>query len=95
MKEFIKQSEPSSIHFQVHSTELDEEDPWKGLLAATMFATRATYHTILQAMPMQLAFGRDAILNTKFEADWSYIKECKQKLIKENNKCENTTHVNH
>ena len=32
-------------------------DPWSGILAATMFAARATYHTTLQASPMQLVFG--------------------------------------
>ena len=46
-------------------------DPWSGILAATMFAVRATYHTTLQAYPMQLIFGRDAILNIKHVADWS------------------------
>ena len=40
-------------------------DPWSGILAATMFAIRATYHTTLQASPMKLVFGRDAILNIK------------------------------
>jgi hypothetical protein len=39
-----------------------------------MYATRATIHTTLKAAPMQLVFGRDAVLNTKFEADWKYIK---------------------
>jgi hypothetical protein len=24
--------------------EVDEDDPWSGILAAVMFATRATYH---------------------------------------------------
>eukprot|EP00957_Ditylum_brightwellii_P142406 10849792-Ditylum_brightwellii.AAC.1 len=28
--------------FQVNSTELDEDDPWSGILGAVMFATRAT-----------------------------------------------------
>ena len=32
-------------------------DPWSGILAATMFAVRATYHTTLQESPMQLVFG--------------------------------------
>ena len=32
---------------------VDETDPWAGILAATMFAVRATYHTTLQASPMQ------------------------------------------
>ena len=38
-------------------------NPWSVILAATMFAVRATYHTTLQASPMQLVFVRDAILN--------------------------------
>ncbi len=34
-------------------------------------------------------FGRDALLNVSFEADWQYIKERKQKLIIQNNNKEN------
>ena len=40
-------------------------DPWSGILAATMFAVHATYHTTLQAYPMLLVFCQDAILNIK------------------------------
>ena len=54
---------------------LDNDDPWSGPLSAAMFALRATYHTTLQASPAQLVFGRDAILNTRFEADWHLIKQ--------------------
>ena len=60
-----------------------------------MFATRATYHTTLQATPAQLVFGRDAILNTQFEANWKYIKERKQKLIEQNNECKNKKQLVH
>ena len=60
-----------------------------------MFATRATYHTTLQATPPQLVFGRDAILNTKFEADWNFIRQRKQKLILTNNQRENMKRVEH
>jgi hypothetical protein len=38
---------------------------------------------------MQLVFGRDAIHNVKFQADWQYIKERKQRLINQNNEREN------
>ena len=48
-------------------------DPWSGILAATMFAVRATYHTTLQTSPMQLVFGRYAIFNIKHVADWEHI----------------------
>ena len=44
---------------------------------------------------MQLVFGRDAILNTKFEADWKLIKERKQRLVNENNRRENMKRRKH
>ena len=53
-------------------------DPWSGILAATMFSVCATYHTTLQASPMQLVFGRYAILNIKHVADWEHIRKRKQ-----------------
>jgi hypothetical protein len=74
---------------------LDEEDPWSGILAAAMFAIRATYHTTLKATPMQLVFGRDALLNISFEANWYYIKKCKQKIIEANNERENSKCIPH
>jgi RNase H-like domain found in reverse transcriptase/Reverse transcriptase (RNA-dependent DNA polymerase)/Integrase zinc binding domain len=74
---------------------LDPDDPWSGILAATMFAVRATYHTTLQATPSQLVFGRDAILNTKFEANWNLIRTQKQKMIRKNNQKENSKRIAH
>ena len=46
------------------------KNSWSGILAATMFAVRTTYHRTLQAFLMQLVFGRDAILKIKHVADW-------------------------
>ena len=60
---------------------IDNKDPWSGILAATMFAVRATYQKTLQASPMQLVFGRDAILNIKHVADWEHIRQRKQLRI--------------
>ena len=68
---------------------MDSNDPWTGILAATMFAVRATYHTTLQASPMQLVFGRDAILNITRITDWEHIRQRKQARINENNRREN------
>ena len=70
-------------------------DPWSGILDATMFAVRATYHTTLQAFPMQLVFGRDAILNIKHVANWERIWQRKQLRINHNNKQENMRRNNH
>eukprot|EP00957_Ditylum_brightwellii_P189474 14422192-Ditylum_brightwellii.AAC.1 len=61
--------------FQVHSTKLDEDDPWSGILGAVMFAMRATVHSTSRATPTQLVFGLGAMLNVQHEANWTYIKE--------------------
>ena len=81
--------------FRVQENELDEEDPWGGILSATMFATRATVHTTLQKNPMQLVFGRDAILNISHDACWKIIKDKKQKQIIKNNARENKSRIDH
>jgi len=81
--------------FQIGQIEINEEDPWTGVLAATMFATRATYHTTTQATPAQLVFGRDAILNIKFDANWRLIRERKQRAINTNNQKENKKRISH
>ena len=70
-------------------------DPWSGILAAIMFAIRATYHTILQTSPMQLVFCWDAILNIKHVSDWEQIRQRKQFQINHNNKRENMRRNNH
>ena len=60
-----------------------------------MFAVRATYHTTLQASPMQLVIGRYAILNIKHVADWEHIRQRKQLQINHNFKRENMHQNNH
>jgi hypothetical protein len=67
--------------FELHDNYLDEDDPWKGILAATAFPICATYHTTLQKSPGQLVFGRDMILNIQHTANWEYIRARKQCLI--------------
>ena len=81
--------------FTDHFGELDEERPWQGIIAAAKFACHATIHTTLNASPTQLVFGRDAILNTRYEADWNVIRERKQKRINYNNQKENAKRIQH
>eukprot|EP00957_Ditylum_brightwellii_P072386 5501629-Ditylum_brightwellii.AAC.1 len=81
--------------FEVHSTDIDEKDPWTGILSAVRFTTRATVHTTMQATPMQPVFGRDAILNVKYEVDWNCIKQRREILIRKNNEQENKKRKTH
>ena len=69
--------------------------PWSGIQAATMFAVRVTYHTTLQASPMQLVFGWDAILNIKHVANREHIWQRKKLWINHNNKRKNMHQNNH
>ena len=70
-------------------------DPWSGILSATMFAVRETYHTTIQESPIQLVFVQDAILNIKHVADWEHIWQRKQEQINRNNKRKNMRRNNH
>ena len=89
------------VHQMVRSSnikdarDLDSDAPWQGVLSAVRQAMRSLVHTTLRATPTQLVFGRDAILNVSFEADWQYIKERKQRLIIQNNKRENAKRIPH
>ena len=75
--------------------DLDPFFGWDGILAACRKAMNSTVHTTSRATPTQLVFGRDAMLNASFEADWQFIRERKQRLIVQNNKRENATRVAH
>ena len=81
--------------FELEDNYLDEDDPWKGILSATAFAVRSTFHTTLQSSPGQLVFGRDMIFNIQHTANWEYIKQRKQQLIHKNNKRENAGRIEH
>src|SRR5210317_1943070 len=81
--------------FELEDNYLDKTDPWKGILSATAFAVRSTFHTTLRKTSGQLVFGRDMILNVKHEADWEYIRQRKQKLINQNNQNKNAKQIPH
>ena len=81
--------------FKIQGMVLDDVNPWDGILAATMFALRATVHTTTQHTPAQLVFGRDSIMNTRHEANWQLIKTRKQNLIDKGNARENRKRTEH
>jgi hypothetical protein len=81
--------------FELENNYLDDNDPWKGILSATAFAVRSTFHTTLQNTPGQLVFWRDMILNVKHEANLEYIGARKQNIIIKNNEDENAKRIPH
>jgi transposase InsO family protein len=81
--------------FELESKHLNEDDPWKGILSATAFAVRSTFHASLQSTPGQLVFGSDTIFNIQHIANCEFIKQRKQKIINLNNKKQNVNCVQH
>jgi len=75
--------------------DLDEVFRFQGVLATCRKAMNSTVHTTSRAMPTQLVFGHDTMLNASFQADWQFIKDRKHRLILQNNKRENTKRTPH
>ena len=75
--------------------DLDKDYTWMGVLSAVRDAVRCVVHTTTRATPTQLVFGRDALLNISFEADWQCIKAREQHRIVQNNKAENMKRREH
>ncbi len=81
--------------FELQTNHLDEDNPWKGILSASAFAIRCTYHTTLHSSPGQLIFGRDLTFNFKHTSNWDVIRQRREMLIRENNKRENAKRIPH
>ena len=83
----IVESVHKTVHQMIDTTgvkDKDDIDPrweFQGILSAIRRAVNSTVHTTLRATPSQLVFGRDALLNVSFEADWETIRKRKQRLI--------------
>ena len=67
---------------------LNDENSWDDILTPTMFALRATVHTMTWNTLTQLVFGQDSILNTRHKANWQLIEKHTQDLINKGNKQE-------
>jgi hypothetical protein len=95
--ERIHQVVHNMIRVQAISGKKDVKETYKleGVLAAVRSAVLSVVHTTTRATPTQLVFGRDALLNISFEADWQYIKERKQRRIVQNNRKENSKRIPH
>jgi transposase InsO family protein len=51
----------------------DYEDPWSDILAQAAWAIRSTVHTLYDATPGQLVFGRDMIYDLSFKPEWDKL----------------------
>ena len=75
--------------------EFDELDMWSPILASVAYAVRCSHHSTLNATPGQLVFGRDMLLDLKFEPNYEQMWAKKQKRIKYDNIRENSKRAAH
>ena len=95
MVEHAYQTIHNMIYTQILHSKHDLPDGWIGVLMAVALGMCATIHTTNCDSPTQLMFGHNHFLNVNFEADWQYIKHCKQCMIVQNNKRKNAKRTSH
>ena len=81
--------------FELEQQDLNEENPFEEFLAAAAWALRSTYHSVLDATPGQLVFGRDMLLPVQFKANWGAIALRRKERILRDNIRENKTRLPH
>jgi hypothetical protein len=64
--------------FELEGNYLGEDDPWKGILSATVFAVQQIFRTSVQSTQGQLVFGRHMIFIIQHINNWEYMKQRKQ-----------------
>ena len=79
--------------FELEERDLDTKDPFGSFLSAAAYAIRSTYHTVLEASPAELVFGRHMLLPVKFNADWQAIQAKRQKRMEDSNARENASRI--
>jgi hypothetical protein len=81
--------------FEDNNRDLPPIMPFRSFISAASWAIRSTYHTMLQATPGQLVFGRDMLLSIPIRADWAQINIQKQGPIDKGVLCKNATRIQH
>ncbi|GMF46035.1 unnamed protein product [Phytophthora fragariaefolia] len=55
---------------KMRTQEITTSEEWENFLHNTTVAARASNHSMLKASPVQLAFGRDMLVDLEHKADW-------------------------
>ncbi|OWZ10035.1 Pol Polyprotein [Phytophthora megakarya] len=78
---------------KMRTQELSTQEEWADFLNNTMFALRASNHSMLKASPAQLAFGRDMLVDIAHQTDWKAEHQRKVDQVRTHNERENKGRV--
>ena len=70
--------------YELEEYDFDYNDPWSSILAECAWAIRSTAHTIMDATPAQLVFGRDMLFDLSFKVQWKEIRKRKLEALRKN-----------
>jgi len=65
--------------YELEKFEFDYNDPWSQILSNCTWAIRLTVHSILDATPAQIVFGRDMLFDLSFTTNFKDLLNKKQK----------------
>ena len=74
---------------------VDEDEPWSGILAASVFLILSTKNRMKGYIPGQLICFHDMILPIKHTVDWELIRQKNQTQINKYNIRNNRNQVDH
>jgi hypothetical protein len=80
---------------ELEDHDFDYQDPWSQILANCAWAIRSTVHTVLNASPAQIVFGRDMLFDLSFTTEYKEIKKRKQEASDANTHKENSKRIKH
>jgi len=85
----------------LHTQELDDNypfdlnDPWTDIISKCAWTLRASVHSLMEASPGQLIFGRDMLFDVSFIANWQILKDRRREAALDNAMRENKSRVYH
>jgi transposase InsO family protein len=63
--------------YELEGHDFDYQDPWSQILANCTLAIRSTVHSVLNATPAQIVFGRDMLFDLSFTTEYKEIRKQK------------------
>jgi hypothetical protein len=67
--------------YELEKLEFDYNDPWSQILSNCAWAICSTAHSILDATPAQIVFGRGMLRDLSFTTNFKDLLNKKQKLL--------------
>jgi hypothetical protein len=55
---------------RLHEFEFDQQNPWSQILANCAWAISSTIHSVINATPAQIVFGRDMLFDQSFTTEF-------------------------